>query len=333
MSEMITVYITDARDEYARTMFEKIGLPPGASVKLRYSAKWIEPKLRQELDANKLPGRIALLCFMNGNRGDLQDAKAVACRYARILKSEKIASFVNIDCQVLGFPHTAAPKELFASADSHGLTSPGPREGLFIVNAEQLHQEPLDRAGPDRWGNVAEELSKCSFFRTASFVYWERLSNSRGREIACQNGIYKINATSAFTARIHTLAITKESRLHQYEIRVDGTLLEVISDPEISVAFGREFFDLRFTTLSTDRTRLTRIRLAPGTGENGSFFVVPLEIITRKVGLMIRRSAIAISGAAAATAGVLPSAAPIGVRIGLIVLGSIGLGLSTRPSS
>jgi hypothetical protein len=329
---MIIAYITDARTEYAKTVFEKIGLPVGSRVKLRYSSKWIDPALRTQLNGNTLLAQDVLICYMDGNHGDLSNARAVALRYSRIRKSERIADFVNIECELMGFPSSPELRQIFDSADDRGLLNPGPRSGLFIVNATPLNNEQRAETAPDRWGLIVGELAKCSFFRDASFLYWEKLTSSRNRDIACRGGSYRISAGSIVTARIHSYATSKESRLHQYEMRVDSNAIEAVDGNDISVAFGKELFDLRFLILPSERMHPTRIRLAAGPSENGAFFAIPIEVMNRRFGTAMRRSSVAISGAAAATAGVLPDATPIGIRVALIVVGSIGLGLSARSS-
>jgi Ethanolamine utilization protein EutJ (predicted chaperonin) len=78
---------------------------------------------------------------------------------------------------------------------------------------------------------------------------------------------------------------------------------------------------------------MSLIRVEPGPGENGSFFTLSINIVRRRLVALTQRLAIAISGAAAATAGILPSTVPIAVKITLLIIGSVGLGLSARPSS
>lgn len=330
---MITIYISDARDEYARTVFEKVGLPTGTRVKVRYSIKRIHPTLRPGIDNNSLIGRSVAICYMSGNRGDLSSAKALACRYARVAKSERISDFASIECELLGFPATPTVSDLLRSVDSQGLLDPGPRLGFFVIDADRVTDEILTETSGDRWGEIVRELTSCSFFRDASFLYWEGFTNSHGRGLVCPQGAFRVSAGSIVTAQVHTYGVTRESRLHEYEILVDTTAIESIDGEQVAVAFGREFFELRFAMLPSERFRATRIRVAPGSGENGSFFAVPIEILTRKLSSAVKRTSIAVSGAAAATAGILPAGAPISLRIGLIVAGSIGLGLSTRPSS
>lgn len=330
---MIVVYISDARDEYARTIFEKVGLPAGTRAKLRYSDKWISSPLRTGIHENQLTGSSVLLCYLEGNRGNLTSARAVPCRYARIIKSERISDFVGIDCELLGFPGSAKLADLISSADANGIVHPGPRSGSFITNVDVPIPDSLEDVTADRWGVIVHELSTCAFFKDASFVYCEKLTSSHDRQIACRNGAFPINGGTLFTARIHTYAITKESRLHDYALRVDSSAVEMIDGSQISVAFGREFFDVQFSALPTDRIRPARIRLEPGPGENGTFFVLSVEILNRRLGTALRRGSIALSGAAAATAGILPDSAPIALRIVLLAAGSIGLGLSARPSS
>lgn len=330
---MIVIYITDAREEYARTAFQELGLPAGARVKLRYSEVWIQPPLRSGLKSNRLVGHDVLICYMDGNRGNLENAKAVACRYAQITESEQVADFVSMECELRGFPSSPKLPDLFAATDSSGILSPGPRSGSFVVNADISSEEMLTDTGPDRWGVVAGLMTECSFFAAASFLYCESLTKFHGQRVPCQNGTFRFKANEMIRARIHTFAITNESRLHNYKIQVDDSSIETIDDPVISLTFGREVFDVRLLAISSSRPRPSQIRVEPGPGENGSFFTISIHVTPRRLAATIRRLAISVSGAAAATAGILPSTIPLGVRIALIVVGSLGLGLSARPGS
>ncbi len=329
---MIVIYITDAREAYARTVFQELGLPAGARVKVRYSYTWIQPPLRDGLYANQLVGRDVLICYMEGNRGDLNTANAVACRYAQVTESERVADFVSIECVLRGFPSSARLPDLFAGADATGLLSPGPRSGFFVVNADTSSEEQLTNAGPDRWGLVVRRMTECSFFETASFLYCESLTNRHGQRITCQGGAFRFKTNTTVRARIHTFAITNESRLHHYEVRVDDSAIDTIDGSAISLTFGREVFDVRLLALPSDRSRPSLIRIEPGPGENGSFFTISIFIVRRRLAVAAQRLAIALSGAAAATAGILPGTVPISARIALIIVGSVGLGLSARSS-
>jgi hypothetical protein len=330
---VIVIYITDAREAYARTVFQELGLPAGARVKVRYTKTWIQPPLRDGLHANGLIGRTVLICYMDGNRSNLNAAKAVACRYAQITESERVSDFVSIECVLRGFPSSTRLSDLFATADAAGLLSPGPRSGFFVVNADISSEERLTDAGPDRWELVVQRMTECSFFKTASFLYCESLTNRQGQRITCQDGAFRFKASTTVRARIHTFAITNESRLHHYELRVDDSAIETIDGSAISLTFGREVFDVRLLALPSDRTRPSRIIVEPGPGENGSSFTISIYIARRRLAAAMQRLAIAVSGAAAATAGILPSTVPIGARIALLVIGSMGLALSARPSS
>jgi hypothetical protein len=330
---MIVVYITDAREEYARTVFQELGLPAGARVNLRYSHTWIQPPLRDRLYANGLVGRDVLICYMDGNHGDLSSAKAVACRYGQLTRSERVSDFVSMECALRGFPSSAKVSDLFATADSAGLVSPGPRSGFFVVDANIPHDERLVDTGPDRWGPVVERMTECTFFETASFLYFENFTRARGQTIACESGAFRFKAGAMIRARIHTFAITNESRLHHYELRTDDSAVEAIDGSVIPLTFGREVFDVRLLTLPTERSRPSRIIVEPGAGENGSVFTISIDIAARRLAATARRLAIAASGAAAATAGILPSTVPLAARIALVVIGSVGLGLSAKPSS
>lgn len=330
---MIVIYITDAREAYARTVFQELGLPAGARVKVRYSEAWIQPPLRDGLDSNRLGGRDVLICYMDGNRGNLENAKAVACRYAQVTESERVSSFVSIECELRGFPSSARLSDLFAAADSVGLLSPGPRSGFFVVNAEISSEEQLMDTGPHRWEHVVKRMTECSFFETASFLYCESLTSRHGQHVPCQGGAFRLKVSAVVQARIHTFAITNESRLHHYELRFDDSAIEAVDGSAISLTFGREVFDVRLLALPSDRSRMSLIRVEPGPGENGSFFTLSINIVRRRLVALTQRLAIAISGAAAATAGILPSTVPIAVKITLLIIGSVGLGLSARPSS
>jgi len=330
---VIIIYITDARESYARTVFQEVGLPAGARVKLRYSQTWIQSPVRDGLYTNRLVGRDVLICYMDGNRGNLANAKAVACRYAKITASEHISNFVSIECELRGFPSSARPAELFSTADAAGLLSPGPRSGLFVVSAEISQEEQLTDTSPDRWENVVRGMNECSYFRSASFLYCESLMSLRGQGLACQNGAFRFKAGATIRARIHTYAVSTESRLHHYELRVDDSAIDAVDGPTISLTYGREIFDLRLAALPTSRQRPSLIRIEPGQGENASFFTISITIAPRRLATAIQRLAIAMSGAAAATAGILPTSVPIGVRIALIVVGSLALGLSAKSTS
>lgn len=330
---MIVIYITDAREEYARTAFQELGLPAGARVRLRYSEVWIQPPLRSGLNSNHLVGRDVLICYMDGNRGNLENAKAVACRYAKITKSERVTDFVSMECELRGFPSSPKLPDLFAAADNSGILSPGPRSGFFVVNADTSSEEQLMNTGPDRWGLVAKQMTECSFFATASFLYCESLTNPHGQRVVCQDGIFRFKASETVHARIHTFAVTNESRLHHYEIQVDDSCLETIDGSAILPTFGKEVFDIQLLAIPGGRPRPSLIRVGPGQGENGSFFTISIYVIPRRLAATIQRLAISLSGAAAATAGILPSTVPLGIRIALIVAGSLALGFSTRPGS
>jgi hypothetical protein len=330
---VIVIYITDAREEYARTAFQALGLPTGARVRLRYSEVWIQPLLRDGLISNRLVGRDVLICYMDGNRGNLENAKAVACRYAQIIQSEQVADFVSLECELRGFPSSPKLPDLFAAADNSGILRPGPRSDFFVVNADISSEEQLTETGPDRWGLVARRMTECTFFETASFLYLESLTNLHGQRIMCQDGSFRFMANEMVRARIHTFAVTNESRLHHYEIQVDDRSIEFIDRSVIIPTFGREVFDVRLLPIPGGRPRPSLIRVASGPGENGSFFTISIHVIPRRLAVTIQRLAISISGAAAATAGILPSSVPLGVRIALIVVGSLGLGLSARPGS
>ena len=330
---MIVIYITDAREEYARTVFQELGLPAGARVRLRYSEVWIQPPLRSGLNSNHLVGRDALICYMDGNRGNLENAKAVACRYAQITKSEQVTDFVSIECDLRGFPSSPRLPDLFAAADNSGILSPGPRSGFFVVNADISSEEQLMNTGPDRWGLVARRMTECSFFATASFLYCENLTNLHGQRVACQDGTFRFKVNEKVCARIHTFAVTNESRLHHYEIQVDDNCIETIDESVIMLTSGREVFDVRLIAIPGGRPRPSLIRVTSGPGENGSFFTISIYVTSRRLAAAIQRLAISVSGAAAATAGILPSTVPLGIRIALIVAGSLALGLSARPGS
>jgi hypothetical protein len=330
---VIVIYITDARESYARTVFQEVGLPAGARVKLRYSQTWIQPPLRDGLYTNRLIGRDVLICYMDGNRGNLANAKAVACRYAKVTKSEHISDFVSIECELRGFPSSARPGELFSAADTAGLLSPGPRSGLFVVSADISPEEQLTDTSADRWETVVRRMNECSYFRTASFLYCQSLTSLGGQSLACQNGTFRLKAGATIRARIHTYAVSTESRLHHYELRVDDSAIDTVDGPAISLTYGREIFDVRLIALPSSRQRPSLIRIEPGQGENASFFTISITIRPKRLARAIQRLAIAVSGAAAATAGILPTSVPIGVRIALIVAGSLGLGLSARSAT
>jgi hypothetical protein len=330
---VIVIYITDARETYARTVFQELGLPAGARVKVRYSDTWIQPPLRDGLYANRLVGRDVLICYMDGNREDLGTATAVACRYAQITKSEHVSDFVSIECELRGFPSSPRLPDLFAAADPAGLLTPGPRSRFFVVNADVSSEEQLTDTSPNRWEPVVKRMTECSFFETASFLYCERLTNRRGQRLACQDGAFRFKTNSTVRARIHTFAITNESRLHHYEIRVDDSAIETVDGSAIQLTFGKEIFDMNLLALPSDRSRPSLIRIEPGPGENGSFFTISIHIVRRRLAAVTQRLAIAVSGAAAATAGILPDTVPIAARVGLLIAGSLGLGLSARPSS
>lgn len=330
---MIVIYVTDAREEYARTVFQEMGLPAGSRIKLRYSQVWVQPPLRQGLGANRLAGRDVLICYMDGNRGRLQSARAVACRYARVTESEQVANFVSIECELRGFPSSPRVSDLFASADAGGMLSPGPRLGFFVVNADISSEEKFTDTGPERWGLVAQRLTECSFFATASFLYCESLTNHRGQRVPCQDGAFRIRTNTMVTARIHTFAVTNESRLHHYELSIDDSAVEAVDGSAISLTFGREIFDVRLLAIPSSRQRPSRIRIEPGQGQNGSFFTIAINVAPRRLGTAFRRLAIAVSGAAAATAGILPESIPLPARIVLLVAGSLGLGLSAKQSA
>ncbi len=329
---MIVIYITDARESYARTVFQEVGLPAGARVKLRYSENWIQPPLRDPLNSNQLTGRDVLICYMDGNRGDLSGAKAVACRYGQITESEQISDFVSIECVLHGFPSSPRLSDLFPAADPVGLLGPGPKSRLFVVNADISNDERLTDSSPSRWEAVVRRMNECSFFRTASFLYCESLTNQRGQRLACQGGAFRLRAGAIIRARIHTYAVSNESRLHHYELRVDDSAVDTIDGSAISLTYGREVFDVRLHALPINRRRPSRIRVEPGPGENASFFTISVNITPSRIAPTLQRVAIALSGGAAATAGILPSSVPIGVRVALLAVGSIGLGLSARSN-
>jgi hypothetical protein len=270
---------------------------------------------------------------MDGNRGKLDDAKAVACRYAKITESEHVSSFVSIECVLHGFPSSARLSDLFATADAAGLLSPGPRSGFFVVDANISREEQFSITGPDRWEHVVRRMTECSFFETASFLYCENLTGRRGQRLPCQGGAFHFKVSAMVRVRIHTFAITNESRLHHYELRVDDSAIEAIDGSAISLTFGREVFDLRLLALPNNRSRPSLIRVEPGPSENGSVFTISIYIARKRLAATAQRLAIAISGAAAATAGILPHSVPLSARIVLLVIGSLGLGLSARPSS
>lgn len=330
---MIIIYITDAREAYARSVFQEIGLPARARVKLRYSQTWIQPPLRDGLYNNKLVGRDVLICYLDGNRGSLANAVAVACRYAQVTESERFSNFVSIECELRGFPSSPRLSDLFSTADPAGLLRPGPRAGLFVVDAEISQEERFTDIGPDRWEQVVRRMNECSFFKTASFLYCERLTNHRGQNLACQNGTFRFRAGTIVSARIHTYAVTNESRLHHYEIRVEDSAVQAVDRPTISLTYGREVFDVRLAALPTNKQWPSLIRIEPGPSENASFFTISIYITPRRLAAAVQRLLIAASAAAAATAGILPSTAPLGARIALVVIGSIGLGLSARSAS
>ena len=330
---MIVIYITDARESYARTVFQEVGLPAGARVKLRYSVTWIQPPLHDGLYSNSFIGRDVLICYLDGNRGNLDTAKSVACRYARITESEHISNFVSIECVLRGFPSSAKLSDLFSAADQAGLLSPGPRSGFFVVDATISTEERFGETSADRWENVVKRMTECSFFREASFLYCEGLMSLRGQHLTHQDGVFRLKAGSTIRARIQTYAITNESRLHHYELRVDDSAIQAVDGPAISLTFGREVFDVQLLAFPSNRQRPSLIRVEPGQGENASFFTISVLIMPRRLAAGMQRLAIAASGAAAAVAGILPSSIPLGIRVALLIVGSLGLGLSARSNS
>ena len=106
---MILSYITDAREAYARTIYEKIAGSKGFTISLRYDTKWVEPSLVKNVD-DSLKNNFILMCFLEGNDGTIHTLNALACRYAKIIKCEVVSNSLNITAELLGFPSSAKLK-------------------------------------------------------------------------------------------------------------------------------------------------------------------------------------------------------------------------------
>ena len=85
---MIVIYITDARTQYPPTVLTTLGLPIGAIQPYRYRLKWIQPWLRDRWRANQLVGQPTLICYLEGNSGDLKGARAFCVRTGTVVRSE-----------------------------------------------------------------------------------------------------------------------------------------------------------------------------------------------------------------------------------------------------
>jgi hypothetical protein len=131
---MIVIYITDARTQYPPTVLTTLGLPIGAIAPYRYRLKWIQPSLRDRWRANQLGGQPALICFLEGNSGDLKGARGYCVRTGTVVRSEIEHAYGVIHVELQAFPAVTNLADVTHLANDSNILSSGPPRNAYVLD-------------------------------------------------------------------------------------------------------------------------------------------------------------------------------------------------------
>ncbi len=330
---MILSYITDAREAYARTIYEKIAGSKGFTISLRYDTKWVEPSLVKNVD-DSLKNNFILMCFLEGNDGTIHTLNALACRYAKIIKCEVVSNSLNITAELLGFPSSAKLKALTADCDERGLCKPGPKDGYFVVESRSPTWESTNDYKPESWMKIVEKLACTKYFAQSSFIYVEKVcAESNKTTITTDGNSFELMSGNKFKIYYHLYGKSVESRLHRYTFQLEGDGIRALTKDDFNTEWGIGGGEFKFLVTSPpagNNIAYSKITLKP-TGSEAKgfeilFHIASIQPLWAKVERVLF---VAISAGGATAAGVLPATVPVFIKLSLIFLGALGLGLAS----
>jgi hypothetical protein len=260
---------SDDRTRYAEDIQTAIALPEGGIIQFRYRMRWISPELQDEVRANRVNGRPAVLGFVSADRSTSPFVLPV--RYATVARTEVVADMVLFQLRVRGYPNLDLYPSSFAEivALSRGVIGQLKRnsKGRFYSatsNFPAMPHEILDDA-PKRWLATARLLALHPTFKESYFLRVAPVETTR-RKLAfdAEGNLASVDGESL---RIATqIFATHYSRDGDFRLTclTDETNLRVASDNVYHVALRYDSikFWLHPAGQNYDTSSLVRISLA-----------------------------------------------------------------------
>ncbi|MGC4943003.1 hypothetical protein [Kribbella sp. DT2] len=322
---MIVMYITDARDQHIRNVLTTSAMPMGSHNRYRYDRRWIDSQLWQRWDRDGLVGDRVLVSYLEGNTGNLENARAFPVRYGRVIRSEVKGSFGVLDVALEDFTKAVIPPELRADSEAGVMSIDQPRNGRFVVEHEV--GDPEEARDVAAWQATVSALGRMDTYRDSSFIFVEQLGRAAdGKPIAVNSeSHFDLQPKSLIELSLHVLMPRDRAPLHTYSVLTDTSLLRSAQPAQLH--FGHRFSTERLLLQTPDKAQraLTYIYILPEPGTRGP--EVRLLVDLREPASR-RALAFGVPGSAAAvaaSAGVLPAETPLWLRFVMVAAGSAGL--------
>lgn len=329
---MIIIYVTDARPQYPPSILVTAAMPVGAKNQYRYAIKWLTPSLLDDWKANLLNNTDVLICYLEGNSGTLDNARAFPVRFGKVNRTDIHGSYATIEVILGDFCSIRSLYELTHLSGSDNIVSPGPREKKFVVDISVQRRPGNNHDTITTWQAITEELAGTAAFANASFTFFEGAFQEASSEQALRpkEGVLELAPNSSYEFVFHVLAPSLEARTHSYTLHVEDSIIHMVDSNDLRLKYKFTTFRLLVRTVHTLRPEDTTLKLSLETVGVGSEFSLRLRVTPTGLSQVRALAFPSISAATAASAGVLPSHTPIWIRISMVTAGSIGLAVSSR---
>lgn len=319
------VFVNNARPQYAQNLLNSAALPMGAIHTFRYAMKWVEPSLRLKWEENGLVGRLVWIVFHELASGSRE---LTPVRRARVVHSEFAGLLGILEVAVDAFSGDGSVAGLVPGFDEAAYWTQPAREQFSVLDVAVL---PVRLQADDvhSWQLVAGRLAIRETYRSSSFVFVEGIREIGGNWYPHAKNTYRLSGSNSAEIVIHSLSPSTAVDGGTYELRTDPDVLIVSPTPELRLGFKFNRFAQRLLVVDPSRRSTAILDLEPD--HDGVSPTVRLLVETSPT-LGGRITAYLLPGASAviaALAGVLPTEAPLELRLAMVALGSLGLAVAT----
>ena len=328
---MIVIYITDARTQYPPTVPTTLGLPIGAIQPYRYRLKWIQPSLRDRWRANQLVGQPTLICYLEGNSGDLKGARAFCVRTGTVVRSEIEHAYGIVQVELQAFPAVKNLADVTHLANDSNILSSGPPRGAYVLEAKL--ELPAPTLNPySAWQETAKDLASSLTFNDASFAYLEGIfpQQVNCRPMPLKDGAIRLDPERAYDVRLHSIVSQRSLLRHEYYITADDTVLRIANTSPLHFRHKYWTFPLVARSGKAVGGASTMLAIRPEASILGTEISQLVTVRPTLVGRLRNLALPSLSAATAATAGVLGESVPLWVKVVRVAGGSIGVAVAAR---
>lgn len=315
------VFVNDSRPEYAQNLLDATALPVGATHTFRFARKWIEPELHEGWERNSLAGSSLWIVF---HTTESADAEFIPVRSAAVIRTEFSGQLGILEVSVGSF---AGEQTIETLAPGGGRAAVPYRSRHAIVDSV-VTVLPDDADDVSAWQATAGRLTGVPAFRNGSLIYvrgvreighdWYRLGPSG----------YRVGGGRSIELVINSLSPSSAGPRGAYLVSTETGVVRISPTQRFELGYKFDLFAPRLVIIDESRPDAAVIDIQPTEDARGPRVRLILDIAPSRMRQFVTYVLPGASAVIAATAGVLPSDAPMWARLAMVAIGSAGLAVS-----